>query len=122
MTKKFKCMIVDAGLYIDTIRQEILKRNNALSEITLNHLIQVCLSKSLAEVFCLPIIYPLINRAGNRLNDFELFYYSRVKTLSDSIVFNNVDRKALSMFDGFEIICFLNNRQLFLLNHNEPRH
>ena len=121
MVKKIKCLISDAGFYIDTIRPELIKRNNALTEISINHFLNICLSSSLSEVFCLPIVFPQVNRTSNKLNHVESYFYSRVKTLSDTLVFNNIDRKSLSMFDGFEIVCFLNGRQLFLLNHDEQR-
>lgn len=123
-------MIVDASYYIETIEPHVVqlahshyrlqqeyKLLNALDYK--DRIISSCMIKSLAEVFCLPVIYPKYNIIKNDISEFEYWFYNKLKSLSDSLIFSNVDRHALHMFDGQEVLCLLNNKELILLNHNE---
>jgi hypothetical protein len=133
MKRYSKVMIVDAGYYIDRIEpivvdlahshyrlQQEFKLLNALDYK--DRIIANCMIKSVAEVFCLPVIYPRHNIIKNDISEFDQYFYNKVKTLSDFLVFQHVDRQSLSMFNGDEVLCILHNRELILLNHNESIH
>lgn len=117
MNKQTNCVwfISDVSIYTreitDKIKQIIFENN--LDSSNLKPAIEYCLTVSVSEVFSLPVVY-------KKNLYLENYFYHKLKTLSDYLVFNLIDRNYLNLFLNDEIKLEFTGNSLFLTTFTKP--